>query len=163
MKSKYFGHNAQKVDGNQKYDIWSKIDVIHSREENTIRSLLVDIRMNSHYKGLGVAGAAYNGSIWYTDGYIQECTSCLQEVRHGCIVITEIHSSIAGGSHQYLHTYSTLKTAGGHVYGSVCHQRVTTVRRTKCHSSSNRVQCIIQTSLNVSTALVDPSMADDSV
>ena len=50
----------KKLMKNQKNDILSKIDVIHSREENTIRSLLMDIRMNSHYKGLGVAGAAYN-------------------------------------------------------------------------------------------------------
>ena len=53
----------KKLMENQKYDIWSKIDAIHSREENTIRSLLVHIRMNSHYKGLGVAGAAYNDTL----------------------------------------------------------------------------------------------------
>ena len=57
---------------NQKHDISSKIDVIHSREENTIRSLLEDICMHYHYKGLGVAGAAYNDTRMFYNAVSRE-------------------------------------------------------------------------------------------
>ena len=59
MSPTYFVQNVHKMRKTKKYDILSKIDGVHSWEEKWIGSLLEEL-WASHYKGLGVAGAAYN-------------------------------------------------------------------------------------------------------